>query len=244
MENRGLVLRIGAAVVAVVLVALVVVLVVSQVGGDSSSDPRVLPAGQVDIQLPEGWKVVDGRIQKPAASASAAMPTGTAADGSAVTTTTVKKGFGDAASDMFSALSKFRACLDGEGVTFIGAPDRSNPDSPSNDPDYIKALSTCAARSNIVAALQAQQAASDSMTPEEIQTANKGYLSWRKCMIAKGWKIAVPTPDEKGRLFVFNTGSGNSNNITPPPGKDVISSTDTQDCAAKSRAETQKNAKK
>lgn len=231
-------MRIGAAVVALLLVALVVVLVATQVGGDPGADPRVLPAGQIDIQLPEGWKVVDGRIVKPAGSASAATPEGTGADGAAVTTTTVKKSMADTASDVFSALSKFRACLDGEGVTFIGAPDRSNPDSPSNDPEYIKALSTCAARSNIVAALQAQQAASDAMTPAEIEQSNKAYLEWRKCMIGKGWKIAVPTPDEKGRLFAFNTGSGN--NITPPPGKDVISSTDTQDCAAKARNDAQK----
>ena len=238
MERRGLVVRIGAAVVAVVLVALVVVLVVAQVGDDSGDDPRVLPAGQIDIQLPEGWKVVDGRIVKPAGSGASATPAGTGADGAAVTTTTVQKSVADTTTDLFSALSKFRGCLDGEGVTFVGAPDRSNPDSPTNDPDYIKALSTCAARSNIVSALQAQQAANDALTPDEIEQSNKNYLAWRKCMLGKGWKIPVPTPDEKGRLFVFNTQSGN--NFTPPPGKDIISSTDTQDCAAKVRNDAQK----
>ncbi len=239
MENRGLVLRIGAAVVAVALVALVVVLVVTQVGGGPDADPQVLPAGQIDIKLPDGWKVVDGKVVKPAGSATGG---GTdAADGTGVTTTTGAKTMSDASSDLFSALSKFRACLTGEGVTFIGAPDRSNPDSPSNDPEYVKALSTCAARSNIVGALQAQQAATEAMTPAEIEDANKSYLEFRKCMIAKGWKIPVPTPDEKGRLFVFNTGSGN--NFTPPPGKDVITSTDTQDCAAKARAFAQKKQK-
>lgn len=241
MENRGLAMRIGAALVAVVLIALVVTLVVTQVGGGSDPDPRLLPAGRVDIRLPEGWKVVDGRVVKPAGSPESATSPGTGADGVAVTTTTVQKSMTDTASDLFAALSKFRACLDGEGVTFIGAPDRANPDAPSNDPEYVRALSTCAARSNVVGALQAQQAASEAMTPDEIEQSNKNYLAWRTCMIGKGWKIAVPTPDEKGRLFAFGASSGNA--ITPPPGKDVISSTDTQDCAEKVRNDLQKKKK-
>jgi len=139
---------------------------------------------------------------------------------------------------MFTALAKFRGCLDQSGVKFIGAPDQSNPQSPTNDPNYIKALSTCAARSNIVQALQAAQAANDNLTPAQIKQRNKAYLKWRSCMIGRGWKIPTPKPDAQGRLFNFGTAGssgGAQNQIVPPSGKDVLSSPDLAQCAAKAQ---------
>ena len=62
------------------------------------------------------------------------------------------------------------------GVTFVGAPNPANPSSPANDPNYIKALSTCAAKSNIVQALKAVQSAQDNLTPAQVKKQNKGYL--------------------------------------------------------------------
>ena len=81
----------------------------------------------------------------------------------------------DPTTKFFKALSVFQSCLKGLGVKFIGVPDASNPNSPTNDPDYIKALSTCAAKSNIVQALKDQQTAQDNLTPAQIKTQNKGY---------------------------------------------------------------------
>ena len=106
-------------------------------------------------------------------------------------------------------------------------PDGADPKNPANNPDYIQALSKCAAKSNIVQALQDQQAAQDALTPEEIENQNKGYLVWRDCMIERGWGIPKPKPDAKGRLFAFGAGGGSSvPNFTPPPGKDILSSSD------------------
>ena len=135
---------------------------------------------------------------------------------------------------MFTALSKFRACLDRDGVKFIGAPNQADPNSPTNDPNYIKSLSSCAAESNIVAALKASQTAQDNLSPAEIKQQNKGYLKWRTCMVARGWKVPEPKPDAKGRLFTFSA-SGSSQGQSPiqaPPGKDILSSSDLQQCAA------------
>ncbi len=53
-------------------------------------------------------------------------------------------------------------------------------------------------------------------------------------MIDRGWKIAEPVPDAQGRLFNVG-GSGSQNQIQAPPGKDLLSSTDLQQCAAKSQ---------
>ena len=139
---------------------------------------------------------------------------------------------------MFTALSKFSACLARDGVKFLGAPDQSNPNSPTNDPNYIKSLSKCAAESNIVAALKASQTAQDNLTPAQIKQQNKGYLKWRDCMVARGWTVPVPTPDAKGRLFTFGNSSGQqgSSPIQAPPGKDILTSPDVQQCAAKAQS--------
>ncbi len=124
-------------------------------------------------------------------------------------------------------------------MKFIGVPDASHPNSPANNPDYIKALSTCAAKSNIVQALKDQQAAQDALTPAQIQTQNKAYLKWRDCMIGRGWGIPKPKPDAKGRLFSFGAGGGGSvPNFTPPPGQDLLSSSDLSQCAAQSQSAT------
>ena len=148
----------------------------------------------------------------------------------------IKKG-GGPVQDLISASGRFRDCLNGLGVKFIGAPDASNPQSPTNDPDYIKSLGTCAARSNIIQYLNAAKTAQDSWTPKQIKAQNEGYLLWRDCMVKRGWKIAVPKPDEKGRLFTFST---DSKPPEPPPGKDFFNSKDQSQSAAKSLAEYKK----
>ena len=52
-------------------------------------------------------------------------------------------------------------------------------------------------------------------------------------MIGRGWGIPDPKPDSKGRLFSFSSSSASSGapNFTPPPGQDIVTSSDVQDCA-------------
>ena len=46
-------------------------------------------------------------------------------------------------------------------------------------------------------------------------------------MIGRGWGIPKPKPDAKGRLFSFGAGGGSSvPNFTPPPGQDILTSSD------------------
>ncbi len=207
-------------------------------GASGSSDATILSAGQIDIKLPPGYKVVDGKVVRPAKVASSGGATGASDAQGDPTATTIVATKQDPTTEMFTAFGKFRSCLDQSGVKFIGAPDSSNPQSPTNDPNYIKGLSTCAARSNIVQALKDSQAANDNLTPAEIKTRNKGYLKWRSCMVDRGWKIAEPVPDAQGRLFSFSTSGGNQNQIQPPPGKDLFTSKDLEQCAAKAQKST------
>ena len=257
MRRRGLLVAVGVMLAAVALAACG--------GGGGSSDPTVLRAGQIDIKLPEGYKVVGNKVvdetatTTPPATAAPDTKSSTAptkADGSTATTragatattkpstTTIPlSGSSNPQSDMMTSFGKFRACLDRDGVAFIGGPDQSNPDSPTNDPDYLKSLSKCAAESNIVEALKSAQSAQDSLTPAQIKQQNKQYLKWRKCMIGRGWKIPEPKPDAQGRLITFGTGTSGSSSgsssgsatggIVGPDGKDLLTSKDLSECSAK-----------
>ena len=209
-------------------------LVAVSCGSDEAGDPQVLEAGQVDIRLPDGWKVTDGGAVRPGAgdSAEPGEAAAPAAPGEAedeTTDDTVPLAEEDATTKFFRATQDFRQCLEDLGTAFIGAPDPSNPDSPANAPEYIEDLSTCASKSGIVQAMQDMQKDQEDMTPEEIEEQNEGYLRWRDCMIGKGWKIGEPTPDAEGRLFSFS--GGRTPQIEPPPGKDLLGDSDMQECA-------------
>jgi hypothetical protein len=217
-------------------------------GGGGHEDARVINAGQVDIKLPEGYKVVHGKVVAPGSEVAATTPATDAASPPSpadLAKTKKPKTSGttipldnkqDAGTALLAAFGKFRTCIKDEGVKFIGAPDPSKPDSPTNDPNYIKSLSTCAARSGILQALKAGQAEEADLTPAEIKKRNKGYLKWRQCMINRDWKIPKPTPDAQGRLFSFSqAANGSAKPPEPPPGKDIFTSNDIQECAAKAQ---------
>ena len=233
----------------------VVALVVTACGGGGGNDnPNIIEAGQVNIQLPEGYRLSKPGEQAsaPASSApsgatagqgegesAAAAPAGgeTASATTAAASDTIPLAQQDPTTKFFTAFGTFRSCLKNQGLTFIGIPDPSKPNSPANDPAYIKGLQTCAAQSNILQALQELQKSQDNLTPEQIEEQNQSYLEWRDCMIDHGWKIPEPVPDSKGRLLSFGP-----NNSTPqiegPAGEDLFDSNDFQECASQAQQET------
>jgi hypothetical protein len=218
------------------VVLTLVVLALSGCGSSSKRTTNVIPAGQVDIQLPPGWKVTkNGAVRPPGSAAAGGGKSAAATGASGAAGDAVPLAKEDPTTKFFKSLSVFQNCLKGLNVKFIGVPDGKNPGSPANNPDYIKALSTCAAKSNIVQALKDQQTAQDNLTPAQVETQNKGYLVWRDCMIARGWGIPKPKPDAKGRLFSFGASGSSVPNFTPPPGQDILSSADVQDCAKESQ---------
>jgi hypothetical protein len=196
--------------------------------------PQVLRAGQVDIKLPDGWTLTENGatrpdVAAPAASGEAAAGPDAPSGTDTTTADTVPLAQDDPQTAFFKAVRVFQECLTEFGTTFIGVPDPSNPSSPANDPAYLEVLGTCAARSNILQALNDVQAAQDAMSPAEIEEQNEGYLEWRECMIGRGWGIPDPKPDEKGRLFSFGA-SGDGFDFDPPPGQDLVTSNDPAEC--------------
>ena len=231
--------RVGVAVVALALAA--------GCSGAHATRTDIIRAGQVDIQLPPGWTVTRHGVSAPATAApspSGGGATGGPASGgpaqaAASTGSTIPLVKQDPTTAFFQATSDFSSCLKGLGVKFVGAPDPKNPNSPANDPNYLKSLTTCAAQSHIVQALKDFQAAQNNMTPAQIQQENKGYLAWRDCMIGRGWQIPQPKPDAQGRLFSISaSGGGNTPQLTPPAGQDALTSNDIRECAAQSQKQT------
>jgi hypothetical protein len=200
----------------------------------------IISAGQIDIKLPPGWTVTSHGVAAPPSTAPlASSAPGAGAQAAASPTTvvgsTIPLAKQDPTTAFFQATSAFSGCLKTNGVKFIGAPDPKNPSSPANDPGYLKSLTTCAAQSHIVQALKDMQTSQSNLTPAQIKVQNEGYLRWRDCMIGRGWTIPQPKPDAQGRLFSFSGGGGSGPQLTPPPGQDVLTSTDVRDCAAQTQ---------
>jgi hypothetical protein len=189
---------------------------------------NVLQAGQLDIQLPPGWKVTHDGVVAPAQPGSGSAGGSASAAG---TPTTIPLNKQNPTTAFFQATGSFSACLKGLGVTFVGVPNPAHPNSPANDPNYLKALEKCAAQSNILQALKTFQASQNNLTPKQIQQENQQYLHWRTCMIARGWSIPVPKPDSQGRLFSLNVAAGSGAQIVPPAGENLFNSPDLQACA-------------
>jgi hypothetical protein len=175
------------------------------------SGPAVIAAGQ----LPRSAVLVGG-----ADGANVAGSTGT----------TIPLAKQDPTTALFTSIGVFQSCLKGLGVTFAGAPTPNDPNSPTNNPAYLKSLGTCAAKSDIVQALKAEQTAQDNLTPKQVANENKIYLKWRTCMISRGWVVPPPKPDAKGALFSFGTGGSGGPQLTPPPGQSLLSSPDIEAC--------------
>jgi len=213
------------------LVACGVGLLATACGRSSDRATDVISAGQVDLQLPPGWKVThDGAIAPAGGGASGAAP-GAPANAGPGTIPLAKQ---DPTTEFFQATGAFSSCLKSMGVTFIGAPNPKDPSSPANDPNYLKALETCAAQSHIVQALKDFQTSQNNLTPAQIKQENQSYLRWRTCMIGRGWTVPEPTPDSQGRLFSLNANSSGPQ-MTPPPGENAISSPDITDCSTQAQ---------
>ena len=165
-----------------------------------------------------------------------AVPTVHGKGSHGITTATVPLAAANPTTSLFTALGIFQACLSGLGTPFMGVPSAGNPNSPADNPTYIKNLETCAAKSNILQALKTETSAQNNLTSAQVKKENQDYLKWRTCMIGRGWTIPTPTPNAKGLLFSFGGSAGGSGGFKPPPGESILSSPDLQACAAKAQA--------
>jgi hypothetical protein len=192
-------------------------------GGDESSSVVLRDADGIQVMTPEAV----------AAMKSTIPPENTAPVGASAAPVVMSSESGDAVGDdtssgsddtiplneddrppelkLFDAYSKFKGCIEDNGETIRGdLQDRSNP--AYQDPNYMKIVSTCAAKSDIVNVLQEVQASQAEMSPDEIKTRNERFKELSDCLIKKGWTVETVT-DANGLINprVFRAADGTLN---------------------------------
>ena len=125
---------------------------------------------------------------------------------------------------MMDALEEFNNCLADEGVEFIGPPNTDlGPDDPVNQPEYIQALTLCAAQSGIDDAMQEFQSSRVGRTPEQIREDNEQFIELADCLRGKGWTVSDPIPDADGSLGPGEDFSGPDGDLAIGDIRDCIS---------------------
>jgi len=95
---------------------------------------------------------------------------------------------------LFEAFGNFRTCLSDKGFGIEG--NLLDPNNPAyKDPGYLDAVTTCAARTDIVAVLQEVQATRAALTPEEVEQRNVVFIALKDCLVAKGWTVETRTSE-------------------------------------------------
>ncbi len=134
----------------------------------------------------------------------------------------------------FDSVGTFMSCMDVEVGGFIGLPDSfadaasGDQSQPVNQPAYLDALQSCAARSNIINTMQAAEDSSR-FTPEEIEERNRNFIAFRDCLIGRGWSIPEPSPDENGLLF--HSYMEAARDWAAPEGQSILDTDDLGECA-------------
>lgn len=165
----------------------------------SESAPQQVVRGADEIQVMTPQEVTDGRL--PAMTSTTAGPTDSLAPGETVApsdtsadTIPLNKDDRPPELRLFDAFGKFRSCLEDKGYGIEG--DLLDPQNPAyKDPAYVEAVSTCAARTDIVNILQEVQATRANLTPEEVEQRNEVFTELRTCLEAKGWTVETTTSE-------------------------------------------------
>jgi len=174
-----------------------------------ADDVQVMTPAEVAAERPDLVATTTAPTEEPPAAAADADGTAAVADESsspsdAVATTdaaedaadTVPQNVDDRPAEikLFDAFGRFRSCLDDRGYGIDG--NLLDPNNPAyQDPDYADAVSTCAARTDIVAVLQEVQATRANLTPEQVEERNEVFTELRDCLVEQGWTVETTTSE-------------------------------------------------
>lgn len=85
--------------------------------------------------------------------------------------------------------------------------DRTNP--AYQDPDFAEAVTTCAARADIINILAEVEATRAELTPDEVRERNEAFIELRECLEDKGWTVeTVTTPNGLLTPTLFQNAEG------------------------------------
>ena len=98
---------------------------------------------------------------------------------------------------LFEAFGKFRSCLEDKGFQIEG--DLLDPNNPAyQEPGYLDAVQTCAARTDIVSVLQEVQSTRASLTPEEVEERNEVFKELQDVPRGRRAGRSRPAPARSG----------------------------------------------
>ncbi len=112
---------------------------------------------------------------------------------------------------LFDAYAKFKTCIEDAGYKIQG--NLQDPNNPAyKDAAYLKVVTTCAARTDIVEILKEMQTTRADLAPADVEIRNKAFKLLETCLKGRGWKIETTT-DKIGLInpSVFQSPDGTLN---------------------------------
>ena len=183
-------------------VAALALLAVSACGSDGSGETALVVRDPDDVQVLTPAEVQAFRGDATASNGGPAIDPATG--------DTIPLEEADPTERLFTAFGELTDCMDEKGQEFKGDP-RSDP-ALLEDTAYMDAISTCAARSDILGALTAFQEFNEGLTPDEVEERNEDFLVFSECLKDRGWTVEA-APNAKGLLSpsVFQSADGTLN---------------------------------
>lgn len=166
--------------------AAVLVVAAGLLGGCAAASDRTVIRGADDVQV-----LSPAEVKAMRTDASAGGEAGAAGPGE-----TVPQNADDRPVEqrLFEAFGKFRRCVEDAGETIRGdLLDRSNP--AFQDPDYVKLLGKCAARTKILDILKELQSVRSSLTPDQVKERNESFKKLQPCLEKRGWTVTTRTSE-------------------------------------------------
>ena len=199
------------------VVAVVTLITMFSACGSSAPAAQVRSADDVQVLTPGEVKKIRADMAPLTTdaptldSAAGAAPSGTGVDAASTDTVPLNKDNRPPELRLFDAYAKFKSCIEDAGQTIKG--NLQDPKNPAyKDPEYVKVITTCAARSDILSILKEMQTTRANLKPDEVETRNKAFKLLQKCLVDKGWKIETAT-DKIGLInpSVFQSADGTLN---------------------------------
>lgn len=196
LRRRGTVPAVGSGVSTVVRVfGLAALGVLVGVAGCAQQEPQRVVRGADEVQVMSPADVAAARaaidIAPPTTAGEADTP-GPAAPTSTPTGVddTIPLNQDDRPPELrlFEAFGEFRGCIEDKGYVIEG--NLQDPNNPAYaDPAYREAVSTCAARTDIINILAEVQATRSDLTPEQVEERNEAFVALQGCLEGKGWTV-------------------------------------------------------
>lgn len=183
-------------------------LAVLALSGCGASTRELTVRGADDVQVLTPAEVAALRPSIDGSSASDSTAVGTAIEGAAADTVPQNEDDRPPELRLFEAIGELRSCIEDKGFEVVGdLRDRTNP--AYQDPDFAEAVTTCAARADIINILAEVEATRAELTPDEVRERNEAFIELRECLEDKGWTVeTVTTPNGLLTPTLFQNAEG------------------------------------